>query len=44
MNLQLLYELQYLNKEMNAITRKLKELQEDKDIKKYKEHSCKENK
>ncbi|HRU40681.1 MAG TPA: C4-type zinc ribbon domain-containing protein [Candidatus Diapherotrites archaeon] len=37
MNLPLLYELQYLNKEMNAIVRKLKEVQEDKDMQKYKE-------
>ncbi|HNT04506.1 MAG TPA: C4-type zinc ribbon domain-containing protein [Bacillota bacterium] len=37
MNLPLLYELQHLNKEMGAITRKLRELQEDKDMKKYKE-------
>ncbi|MGI6584597.1 MAG: hypothetical protein GX301_10425 [Gracilibacteraceae bacterium] len=37
MNLSLLYELQYLHKEMNAITRKLKEINESNDMDKYKD-------
>ena len=37
MNLSLLYELQYLHKEMNAVTRKLKESNEAKDMEKYKD-------
>ena len=36
MNLSLLYELQYLHKEMNAVTGKLKEINEVKDMEKYK--------